>query len=303
MIPGALAPENGVTASTDWLEDHLGAPDLRVVDIRGVVRPPGQHPRYAAKRGDYDEAHIPGAAFVDWTRDIVDLADPVPVQIAGAQAFAAAMGAIGVCDETTVIAYDDHDHVFAGRLAWALRYYGHDAVRVLDGGWARWVAEGRPSESGGQGPAKGLQRASAPFTPKARPWLRRTADDVMRSLGSRELILIDARPPEQYTGLASAANRNGHIPSAHNVPYKTLVDGATGKFLPRGELAQAFAKAGLDVSNLPREIIVYCNGGVSCTVPLHALRMLGRDDVAVYDGSWNEWGNDPSRPIKTGSEP
>jgi thiosulfate/3-mercaptopyruvate sulfurtransferase len=298
MTPEEPAPEVGVTVSTEWLAANLRVPDLRVVDIRGDVRPPGTHPRYAAKREDYEAQHIPGAAFLDWTRDIVDLADPVPVQIATAEDFAATMGAIGVGDETTVIAYDDHDHVFAGRLAWALRYYGHDAVRVLDGGWTRWVAEGLPTESG-----RGPKQPSALFTPKARPWLRRTADDVMRALGSPELILIDARAPEQYAGASSAANRAGHIPSAHNVPYKTLVDGATGKFLPRGELAQAFARAGLDVSNLPREIIVYCNGGVSCTVPLDALRMLGRDDVAVYDGSWNEWGNDASRPIKMGSEP
>jgi len=296
MTPRAPAME--VTASTEWLASNLGAPNIRVVDIRGVVRPPGSHPRYAPKRDAYDEGHIPGAVFVDWTRDIVDLKDPVPVQIAGAEEFAAKMGEVGVGDDTLVIAYDDHHHVFSGRLAWALRYYGHDAVRVLDGGWNRWISEGRPTEAGHH-----HVDFATRFTPRIRPWLRRTADDVMRSLGSQDLVLVDARAPEQFVGAVSAASRAGHIPFARNVPYTTLVDARTGMFLPRGGLAQAFAAAGIDVSRLPREIVVYCNGGVSCTVALNALRMLGRDDVAVYDGSWNEWGNDPSRPIKTGPEP
>ena len=117
------------------------------------------------------------------------------------------------------------------------------------------------------------------------------------------MVLIDARPPEQYAGAVTAAARAGHIPGALNVPYARLVDASTGRFLPSGELARVFREAGVDVAALPREVIVYCNGGVSCTVPLNALRMLGRHDVAVYDGSWNEWGADASLPIRIGREP
>jgi thiosulfate/3-mercaptopyruvate sulfurtransferase len=268
-----------------------------VVDIRGLVHPPGTKPRYVAKRKDYDVGHIPGAVFVDWTLDIVDASDPTPVQVARAQPFADAMSAIGIGDETLVVAYDDHDHMFAGRLAWALRYYGHDAVRILDGGWSRWSAEGRP-----QTQDRPLRSPNV-FTPVARPNLRRTADEVERTLGRADVLLLDARPPAQYSGDASAAARSGHIPGARNVHYAGFVDPQTGKFRSRDELVRVFANAGVDVAQLPREVILYCNGGVSCTVPLEALRMLGRGEVAVYDGSWNEWGNDDARPISSGPRP
>jgi thiosulfate/3-mercaptopyruvate sulfurtransferase len=289
----------GVVVSTEWLAAHLTEAALRVIDIRGKVLPPGSKPRYVPKRQDYDASHIPGAVFVDWTRDIVDLEDPVPAQIARPDAFAAKMGELGVGDGTLVVAYDDYDHIFAGRLAWALRYYGHDDVVVLDGGWSRWVAERRPTT-----PDIPVL-APARFTARPRQPLRRSADEVARVLGDGQVLLIDARPPDQYSGAVSAAGRGGHIPGARNVPYARLVDPQTGRFLPAAELARAFADAGIDVARLPRlrEVVVYCNGGVSCTVPQNALRMLGRDDVAVYDGSWNEWGNDASRPVRTGSEP
>jgi len=276
---------DSVLVSTDWLGANLGAPRLCVVDVRGKVLPPGSHPRYVAKREDYEAAHVPGAVFVDWTRDIVDPLDPVPVQIAQPDAFAAKMGELGIGDHTLVVAYDDYDHIFAGRLAWALRYYGHDAVRVLDGGFSRWIAEGRPTSR------ETPERVPAHFTARPRPALRRTAEEVTKSLGKSDVLLVDARPPEQYEGKVSASGRAGHIPGARNVPYARLVDPETGTFLPDDQLSRVFAEAGIDVANLPPEIVVYCNGGVSCTVPLQALRMLGRDDVAVYDGSWNEWGN------------
>ena len=290
----------GVVVSTDWLAAHLteaagGA--LRIIDIRGKVLPPGSKPRYVPKRQDYDASHIPGAVFVDWTRDIVDVDDPVPVQIAQPDAFAAKMSELGVGEGTLVVAYDDYDHIFAGRLAWALRYYGHDDVVVLDGGWSRWVAERRATTS--DVPV----HAPARFTAHPRQPLRRSADEVARAVGDGQVLLIDARPPDQYAGAVSAAGRGGHIPGARNVPYARLVDPQTGRFLPEAELARAFADAGIDVARLPREVVVYCNGGVSCTVPQNALRMLGRDDVAVYDGSWNEWGNDAARPVRTGPEP
>ena len=287
----------GPLVSTEWLAARLGEPGLRVVDVRGKVMPPGSKPRYLPKREEYEAGHVPGAVFVDWTRDIVDLADPVPVQVARPKDFARAMGERGIGDETAVVAYDDYDHIFAGRLAWALRYYGHDAVRVLDGGWTRWTSEGRPTTS------DGARAAPARFTPRTHARLRRTADEVAAALGKAGVLLIDARPPDQYAGTTSAASRGGHIPGAVNVPYAKLVDGATGRFLPAPELARVFAAAGVDTARLPAEVVVYCNGGVSCTVPMHALQLLGREDVAVYDGSWNEWGNDPARPARTGGEP
>ena len=288
---------DGAVVSTEWLAAHLHSPEPRVVDVRGKVLPPGSSPRYLPKRAEYDAGHVPGAVFVDWTRDIVDVDDPVPAQIARPEAFATRMGELGVGDATPVIAYDDYNHAFAGRLAWALRYYGHEDARVLDGGWSRWMAEGRPVSTDVPRPV------AARFTPRTREPLRRTADQVERALEDPEVLLIDARPAEQYAGAVSAAARSGHIPGARNVPYSGLVDPSTGRFRPAIELARAFAEAGVDVQRLPREVVVYCNGGVTCTVPLNALRMLGRDDVAVFDGSWNEWGNDARRPIRSGPKP
>jgi thiosulfate/3-mercaptopyruvate sulfurtransferase len=300
VSPGAAAAAGdagSVLVSTAWLAAHLDEPAVRVVDVRGKVLPPGSKPRYLAKRADYEAAHVPGAVFVDWTLDIVDPDDPVPMQVASPEAFAAAMTALGIGDDTLVVAYDDYDHIFAGRLAWALRYYGHDAVRILDGGWSRWFAEGRPTAAGSSAPSSVV---APPFFARPTTSLRRTADEVERSLGKSDVVLIDARPVDQYLGTVTAASRAGHIPGAINVPYASLVDGETGRFRAPDALARVFLDSGVDVAALPREIIVYCNGGVSCTVPLNALRILGRDDVAVYDGSWNEWGEDPARPIRSG---
>ncbi len=298
-MPREIAVEPGAIVSTTWLSENIGAEGLRVVDVRGKVQPPGTKPRYLAKREDNERGHLPGAVFVDWTRDIVDVDDPVPDQVAPASAFAAKMTQLAIGDDTLVFAYEDYDHIFAGRLAWALRLYGHDKVRILDGGFARWVAEGRHTTRELPAPAV----AGGPFTARPRPELRRTADQVAHALGDSGVLLLDARAPEQYAGSVSAAGRGGHIPGAHNVPYARLVDASTGRFLPREELGRTFAEAGVDAERLPREVVVYCNGGISCTVPLVALQMLGRDDVSVYDGSWNEWGNDASRPVKSGPNP
>jgi thiosulfate/3-mercaptopyruvate sulfurtransferase len=298
------ANASSIVVSTAWLAAHLGDRDLRVVDVRGKVLPPGSKPRYLAKRDDYDANHVPGAVFVDWTRDIIDPIDPVPMQVAGPAAFAAKMAELGIGEETLVVAYDDYDHIFAGRFAWALRYYGHDAVRILDGGWSRWVGEGRATRTAADSEAVPAS-PRRPFVARPRPELRRTADEVAALLvrPRSEVVLIDARPREQYAGTVSAAKRAGHIPGASNVPYAELLDKTTGTFLPPADLARVFGAAGVDVASLPRQVIVYCNAGVSCTLPLNALRMLGRDDVAVYDGSWNEWGDDDNRPIRAGSEP
>jgi thiosulfate/3-mercaptopyruvate sulfurtransferase len=294
--------ESAVVVSAAWLEAHLPAAesaDLCIVDVRGLVRPPGSSPRYLPKRAEYDAGHVPGAVFVDWTRDIVDLDDPVPVQVARPERFGPFMSSLGVGAGTLVVAYDDHDHAFAGRLAWALRYHGHERVRVLDGGWSRWVAEGRPTTTAIP------TRTPATFVPRPNPPLRRTADEVACALARPDVLLIDARPADQYAGAVSAAARAGHIPGAVNVPYARLVDPETHAFLGEAGLRAAFLAAGVNVDALPREVIVYCNGGVTCTVALNALRMLraDRNDIAVYDGSWNEWGNDAARPAKVGGAP
>jgi thiosulfate/3-mercaptopyruvate sulfurtransferase len=282
---------DGPLVSSEWLAEHLSA--VRVVDVRGKVLPPdAPKPRYQPKRVDYEASHVPGAVFVDWTRDIVDLDDPIPAQIAPPERFARAMEALGIGDDTPVVAYDDYSSMFAGRLAWALRYYGHERVRVLDGGWALWLSEGRPITADTD-----VYRASH-FTPRANAALKRTADEVAAAIG-RGALLIDARAPAQFEGKASAASRAGHIPGAKNVHYAKLIDPATGRLVSKDQVKKVFAEAGIDLERLPAEVVCYCNGGVSATVPRMAIAVAtGRDDIAIYDGSWNEWGNDPSRPIE-----
>ncbi|MDP9035981.1 MAG: sulfurtransferase, partial [Myxococcota bacterium] len=270
----------GPLVSTEWLARNLDSPGVRIIDIRGGVRPPGHQPRYVAKREDYLVAHVPSAVFVDWTRDIVDLDDPVPVQIARPEAFASKMTELGIDDGTLVVAYDDYHHIFAGRLAWALQYHGHDAVRILDGGWSRWQAEGRSTSR--DLPVLDATASRRPFTPRVRPTLRKTADEVQRSLRSGEALLLDARPRDQFIGETTAALRSGHIPGARNIPYAALMEPRTGKFRAVPELIRVFGEAGVDVASLPREVIVYCNGGVSCSVLVQSLKLLGRSDIAIY---------------------
>ncbi|WP_411822444.1 sulfurtransferase [Leptospira sp. 'Mane'] len=264
--------------STDWLFSQLGNTKIRIVDIRGRVE--NSEPRYHAEKDAYLKEHIPGAVFVDWTRDIVDLDDPVPVNIAPSGKFKALMENLGISNDTLVIAYDDHNTMFAGRLAWALRYFGHENVKILDGGFKSWKLEGRVVDSEIPTFPKGN------FTPQIHTRLRLTADEVeSRPPGT---LLIDARRPEVFA--------KGYIPGAVNLPHPTLIDEETGKFHPIPQLKKAFSDVGIDTDNLPEKVMLYCNGGASATVPLTALTLLGKKDANLYDGSWNEWGKDPGRP-------
>jgi len=279
----------GPLVSAEWLEGHLEHPNVRVLDVRG------RHPSSAlphAKVTEYTAGHIPGAVFVDWEHDFIDTSDPVPVQIARADAFARRAGELGIGDGDLVVTYDDYYGIFAARVAWAFRYYGAE-TRVLDGGWLTWKEEGHPVDEAV------VEERRATFTARPRPRLRRTLADVVQARG-RGAMLVDARPRHLFLGEEGTPN-TGHIPGARCLPYQELVDGATGLWAAPAAVARLARDAGIDPERPPRELIATCGSGVSATVVMLSLERIGVHCDGVYDGSFNEWGTDRDRPVEYGA--
>ena len=280
---------------TTWLAEHMQDPHLRIVDMRGYVRTVErdgvQEARYIGARDEYEQAHIPGALYIDWTSDIVDPDDPIEAQIAPTERFAQVMGRLGVGDQHLVVAYDAHPaSQFATRLWWALNYYGHDQVVVLNGGLPKWQRENLPLTD------TIPVYPPATFTPVVRPELRATAEDVLNMLGQRAVALIDAREWGQYTGaIVRKPGRPGHIPGAINIPREEIVDLETGTFRSNEELEKVFSNEHIAPQ---QHVVAYCNGGVAATTILFSLSMLGYPSLTNYDGSWNEWGKRPDLPTE-----
>jgi thiosulfate/3-mercaptopyruvate sulfurtransferase len=273
--------------TVDWLAQHLDDETVRVVDIRGRVLPPSEPlPHYYAHREAYEAAHIPGAVFVDWTTDIVEPGSPSQ-DILNAEDFGRLMGRLGIGAGTQVVAYDDADGMFAARLWWALRYYGHESVAVLDGGWKLWTARGLPTT------AEVVQPHEASFIPRVNAGLRQTSATV--SQRTADTALVDVRSPAEFRGEVSRARRRGHIPGAVNVPRTALVN-PDGTLKAPDELRQLFVDAGVRLES--PAVIAYCNAGVSASYGLLALEAAGFRQASIYDGSWKDWGNDENLPVE-----
>ena len=272
---------------TGWLAEHLRDANLRIVDMRGYVRTVQrddvQEALYVGAPDEYAQEHIPGAVYIDWTQDIVDLDDPVEAQVAPPAKFAATMERLGIGNQHQVVIYDAHPaSQFATRLWWALRYYGHRDVVVLNGGLPKWQRENLPltDELPNYPPAR--------FVPVVQPEMRATAQEVLASLKQPGTLLIDARDAGQYSGaVARGHGRAGHIPGAINIPREELIAG-DGTFRGNEELSQVFARNQVEPGE---RVIAYCNGGVAATTVLFSLAMLGYPTLTNYDGSWNEWGS------------
>lgn len=274
--------------STDWLETHLSDPDLRILDATWFM--PGT-PRDPAE--EFAQAHIPGAQFFDIDA-VSDHASPNPHMAPAPADFAAAVGALGIGSGAQVVVYDSHGIMSAPRLWWTFRLMGHDKVAVLDGGLPKWRAEGRALARGHTGPA------TREFAAALRPALVNDAADVLSHIASGARQMVDARGAARFSGAQPeprAGLRAGHMPGARNVPFTSLL-AADGTLLPPAALREVFAAAGVA---LERPITTTCGSGITAAVVSLALARAGAENVALYDGSWAEWGAGEDLPIVQGS--
>jgi thiosulfate/3-mercaptopyruvate sulfurtransferase len=271
--------------TTGWLAEELGAPDLRVLD--GTWHMP-QLRRDA--RAEFAQGHIPGAVFFD----IDAIADPtttLPHMLPTAEAFAAAVGDLGVGSGDRVVVYDTRGVVSAARVWWTFRVFGHESVAVLDGGLRAWKAGGRPLETGAPTPPR------REFHARRRPELVRDLDAMRRNLATRAEQVLDARSRGRFAGTEPEPRpglRGGHIPGSLNLPYETLYR-PDGTLLPPEGLRAAIEAAGVD---LGKPITTSCGSGVTASVLALALHLAGVPRVAVYDGSWTEWASQHDTPVE-----
>lgn len=276
---------------TGWLAERLHDPGIRIVDIRGIIKPPdAPKPWYLAQLDAYRKGHIPGAVFVDWTQDIVEPGAPVKMTLAGPQRFKALMERLGIGDPHAVFVYDDSGTI-APRLWWALNYYGHSGVKVLNGGWTKWVSEGRPVTA--EVPA----HPPAVFTARPRPEWRADAREVRAAMGDPRVALVDCRSRKEFVGEIGRGTRKGRIPGAVNVPAGRFLDPEAKTWKDPADIEKQFEAAGVTPD---RRVIAYCNAGVSASVGLFALRLLGYENATNFAGSWYEWESDPANPVQTG---
>lgn len=276
--------------STAELADRLGEPGLIVLDASWYL--PDQNRDPAA---EFEAAHIPGAAPFD-IDTIADTTSGYPHTLPSAELFAAAVAGLGVTNDHDIAVYDGLGFFSAPRVWWMFRAFGHDRVRVLDGGFPKWQAEGRPTEAGR--PAH--EAASRPFRAALRREMVRDLNEVRENLESGRDLVLDARGPGRFEGREAEPRpgvRAGHIPGSRNVHYAGLTNPQDGTFHGTDALAAIFAQAGVAPG---RAIVCSCGSGVTACVLALGLHILGRDDVAIFDGSWSEWGTREDTPVETG---
>jgi len=277
--------------STQWLADHLGGEGLLVVDasVANFTQPNGRTGYLSGHEQYLLEGHVPGAVFADLIEEFSDPEGAYPFTRPDAARFAAAAGALGVGDGTTVVVYDTAVGQWAARLWWLFRAFGYDRVAVLDGGLKKWAAEDRELALGHVEPARAV------FTAEPRPELWAEKADVEAVVrGEREAALVCSVPPKGFTGEVVSRPRAGHIPGSTSAPAGLLVDREHNTLLEPDALRERLAPA----LGAP-QVITYCGGGIAAASSALALTLLGERSVAIYDGSLNEWVADPAAPLVT----
>jgi thiosulfate/3-mercaptopyruvate sulfurtransferase len=273
--------------STDWLAEHLGEPGLVVLDASAHLPDAGRDPR-----AEFEAAHIPGARFLDLPT-LIDPDSPVPYAIPTAGQFAARMEALGVDTGHRLVVYDDSDVKTSARAWFVARMHGAEAA-ILDGGLGKWRAEGRALESGMPELARGS------YAPSRGLGTVRGKAEMLANLGKKREQVVDARGRARFAGEEAEFRPGlpeGHIPGSRNLPFGLLLND-DGTFRDDKDLGRAFAEAGVDID---QPVVTTCGSGVTAAVLLFALDRLGKTDIALYDGSWNEWGADPGTPKETGA--
>ncbi len=285
-----MSEASGPLVSTAWLADHLGAPDVRVVDASYYLP-------VEAKTGRevYLEQHIPGAVFFD-IDDIADSASPLPHMLPQPEKFSSRVRKLGLGDGVKIVIYDARGVFSAPRVWWMFKVFGHRDVAVLDGGLPKWLAEGRPTEDG---PVQPRERH---FTARMNSLMVRELDQIQSNLKSGREQVLDARDAKRFAGEGEElwpGRRNGHIPGSKNLPFQALFQ-EDGTMAAPADLTARFSEAGID---LKKPVVTTCGSGVTAAILALGLELAGARNTAVYDGSWAEWGlpdDAEARPIASG---
>ena len=275
--------------STEWLADHLEAPDIRIVDGSFYLPAQKRNPR-----AEYESQHIPGAVFFD-IDEIADTTSSLPHMLPSPEKFSARVRKLGLGDGNKIVIYDTTPMTGAARVWWMFRAMGHKDVAILDGGLPKWMAEGRPVTDDPPLPR------NRHFTARLDNTLVRSLDDVAELIQSKREQIVDARAAARFRGEAPeprAGLRGGHMPGAFNLPYNELIDPRTGTMLPSEQIANRIAGSGIDPT---KKATASCGSGVTACVVALGLYLIGAPHAAVYDGSWTEWGGRDDTPIVTGA--